>query len=116
MKNNQQRCIVHVRAAGSCGRRFKHKAGRKLPIRRGTFPGVTGDRARGPRRSCPPYVSRSIKHLQLMTAFHAARQGQTQVVLIEGEAGIGKTRLATEFLAWATTPQADVLRGRALES
>ncbi|MCZ7568770.1 MAG: AAA family ATPase [Ardenticatenaceae bacterium] len=63
-----------------------------------------------------PFVGRSIKHLQLVTAFHAAKQEQAQVVIIEGEAGIGKTRLATEFLSWATDQGADVLRGRAFEA
>src|SRR5947209_19644891 len=32
------------------------------------------------------------------------------------EAGIGKTRLATEFLAWATIEGADVLQGQAFET
>jgi tetratricopeptide (TPR) repeat protein len=63
-----------------------------------------------------PFVGRSIKHLQLVTTFHTARQQQPQVVIIEGEAGIGKTRLATEFLAWATVQGADVLQGRTFEA
>lgn len=62
-----------------------------------------------------PFVGRSIKHLQLVTTFHVVRQGQTQVVITTGEAGIGKTRLATEFLAWAAVQGADVLQGRAFE-
>lgn len=67
------------------------------------------------RSSAPsiPFVGRSIKHLQLVTAYHAARQGQTQIVVLEGEAGIGKTRLATEFLHWAAVQGGDVLQGRA---
>jgi DNA-binding SARP family transcriptional activator/predicted ATPase len=60
-----------------------------------------------------PFVGRSIKHLQLVTAYHAARQGQTQIVVVEGEAGIGKTRLVTEFLHWAAVQGGDVLQGRA---
>lgn len=63
-----------------------------------------------------PFVGRSVKHLQLVTAYHAARQGQTQVVVIEGEAGIGKTRLVTEFLKWAAAQGADWLHGRAFET
>ena len=63
-----------------------------------------------------PFVGRTAEHLQLVTAYHTARQGQAQVVLIEGEAGIGKTRLATEFLAWVAVHQADVLWGRAFEA
>lgn len=38
------------------------------------------------------------------------------MVLLEGELGIGKTRLATEFLAWAQVEGADVLQGQAFES
>src|SRR5437868_10899125 len=35
---------------------------------------------------------------------------------MQGEAGIGKTRLAKEFLAWAEVEGADVLQGRAFET
>jgi tetratricopeptide (TPR) repeat protein len=38
------------------------------------------------------------------------------VVSIEGEPGIGKTRLASEFLRWAAAQGADVLHGRAFEA
>jgi predicted ATPase len=37
-------------------------------------------------------------------------------VVVAGEAGIGKTRLATEFLSWAQVQGADVLTGRAFEA
>jgi DNA-binding SARP family transcriptional activator/predicted ATPase len=69
-----------------------------------------------PKWTVLPFVGRSIKHLHLVTAFHTTRQEQPQVVIIEGEAGIGKTRLATEFLAWAASQGADVLQGRAFEA
>jgi len=48
-----------------------------------------------------------------MTLYEQASCGQPQVVLLEGEAGIGKTRLAAEFLAWVRAQGADVLEGRA---
>ena len=38
------------------------------------------------------------------------------MVLLEGGAGAGKTRLATEFVDWAAAQRADVLRGQAFES
>ncbi|MDQ2902017.1 MAG: AAA family ATPase [Chloroflexota bacterium] len=63
-----------------------------------------------------PLVGRTREYGILLQCYHAARQGQAQVVLVEGEAGSGKTRLATEFLDWAVTQKADVLRGQAFES
>ena len=64
----------------------------------------------------PPLVGRAREYGLLLEHYYLARQGQTQVVLLEGEAGIGKTRLATEFLDWAAAQGADVLRGQAFES
>ncbi|BCL78754.1 hypothetical protein ccbrp13_12190 [Ktedonobacteria bacterium brp13] len=63
-----------------------------------------------------PLVGRAREYGILLEHYYRALQGQTQVVLLEGEAGIGKTRLATEFLDWAATQGADVLRGQAFES
>ncbi len=63
-----------------------------------------------------PLVGRAREYGLLLEHFYLARQGQTQVVLLEGETGIGKTRLATEFLDWAAAQGADVLRGQAFES
>ncbi len=55
--------------------------------------------------------------LQVLTAcFARAAAGQPQVVTLRGESGIGKTRLATEFLAWASGQGAAVLSGGAFES
>jgi DNA-binding SARP family transcriptional activator/tetratricopeptide (TPR) repeat protein len=63
-----------------------------------------------------PFVGRTQEYHLLLERYALARQGQTQIVLLEGEAGIGKTRLATEFLDWAATQGTDVLRGQAFES
>lgn len=62
------------------------------------------------------FVGRADELTRLMAAYHAACQGRTQVVILEGEAGIGKTRLAAEFLRWATAQGADILAGRAFET
>jgi Holliday junction resolvasome RuvABC ATP-dependent DNA helicase subunit len=48
-----------------------------------------------------PFLGRTTELSLLIKAYHSAHHGQTQVVLLQGEAGIGKTRLAKEFLAWA---------------
>jgi len=63
-----------------------------------------------------PLLGRTTELSTLIRVYHSARRGQTQVVLLEGEIGIGKTRLATEFLAWAEMEGADVLQGQAFEA
>jgi DNA-binding SARP family transcriptional activator len=63
-----------------------------------------------------PLLGRTTELSTLIKVYHTAQRGQTQVVFLEGEAGIGKTRLATEFLAWAEVEGADVLQGRAFET
>jgi DNA-binding SARP family transcriptional activator len=63
-----------------------------------------------------PFVGRARELLQLRRAFERVRAGEPQVVVLEGEAGIGKTRLADEFVAWAASQGADVLRGGAFET
>lgn len=75
---------------------------------------VPGDRPR--RQIETPLIGRTVEHNQLVTAYHSARRGQPQVVVLAGQAGVGKSRLATEFLGWATGQGADVLRGRAFET
>jgi predicted ATPase len=42
-------------------------------------------------------------------------QGQAQGVLVVGEAGVGKTRLAKEFVSWTRAQGADVMIGHAFE-
>jgi DNA-binding SARP family transcriptional activator/predicted ATPase len=63
-----------------------------------------------------PFVGRNSEHAALATAFQRARIDGAQVVTLIGEAGIGKTRLAQNFLTWAATQGADILRGRAFET
>lgn len=61
-------------------------------------------------------VGRRAEHIALVNAFRAARRGHAQIVLVEGEPGIGKTRLCFEFLKWAAAQGAHTLRGRAFET
>jgi DNA-binding SARP family transcriptional activator/tetratricopeptide (TPR) repeat protein len=68
------------------------------------------------RHLTTPFVGRKSEHSLLVNAFQQARLGNVQVVALIGEAGIGKTRLAQNFLEWAATQRADVLRGQAFET
>src|SRR5712692_10297280 len=63
-----------------------------------------------------PLLGRTAELSTLIKLYHSAQHGHTQVVLLEGEVGIGKTRLASEFLAWAEMEGADVLQGQAFET
>ncbi|MDX1600592.1 MAG: AAA family ATPase, partial [Anaerolineales bacterium] len=63
-----------------------------------------------------PFVGREDPHSRLVRAFHAARQRGPHVAIIEGEAGIGKTRLAREFLQWARSKSATILTGGGREA
>lgn len=49
----------------------------------------------------PPFVGRQHEWDQLTSALAKTRSGAGRVVLIIGEAGVGKTRLSEEFLHWA---------------
>ncbi|MBE7472930.1 MAG: AAA family ATPase [Anaerolineales bacterium] len=62
------------------------------------------------------FVGRTHEFHRLRAIFNQTSRGQVQVALLAGEAGIGKTRLATEFLTWATAQGADILSGRAFEA
>ena len=51
-----------------------------------------------------------------MDAYEAAAEGHLVPILLAGEAGIGKTRLAQELTAWAQASDIPVHWGRCLES
>jgi predicted ATPase/DNA-binding SARP family transcriptional activator len=64
----------------------------------------------------PPFVGRAREWDALASALAKARSGAGRVVLIFGEAGVGKTRLGEEFLRWAHEETgAPVLCGRCYE-
>lgn len=70
----------------------------------------------GHRRLIIPFVGRKSEHGALVRAYQRAQEEGAQVATLVGEAGIGKTRLAHNFLSWATTRGADVVSGRAFET
>jgi DNA-binding SARP family transcriptional activator len=63
-----------------------------------------------------PFLGRTAEFGTLIERYQHAQAGQPQLVLLQGESGIGKTRLATEFARWAIAQGADVLMGKALQA
>ncbi len=57
----------------------------------------TGVRSRLGMRGLTPFVGREEEIRLLLTRWERAREGESQVVLVIGEPGIGKSRLVTEF-------------------
>ncbi len=65
--------------------------------------------------SSPVFVGRAGEIATLSGALREAEDAEPRTVLIAGEAGVGKTRLVTEFASTATAAGARVLVGGALE-
>ncbi len=63
-----------------------------------------------------PFLGRSAEFGTLIECYQHVHAGQPQLVLLEGETGIGKTRLTAEFIGWAQAQGAEVLVGRALQT
>ena len=68
-----------------------------------------------PRMSSPALVGRAEYLAELDAALGRARDGGPSALLIGGEAGIGKTRLITEFAAAAGGAGAQILTGGCLD-
>jgi DNA-binding SARP family transcriptional activator len=62
-----------------------------------------------------PLVGRALELVALRGCFAQAEQGQAQVVVLSGEFGIGKTRLARDFLTTIQAQGGEVLQGQAFE-
>jgi DNA-binding CsgD family transcriptional regulator/tetratricopeptide (TPR) repeat protein len=65
---------------------------------------------------CPVLISRDAELHALDAALERARRGEGGVLMLAGDAGVGKSRLATELASQAIAQGIDVLRGRATES
>jgi DNA-binding SARP family transcriptional activator len=70
------------------------------------------------RRLTLPLVGRADEHGQLVAAFDQVAQGGAQVVVLIGAAGVGKTRLVSDFQDWAllNSPETEIWQGRAFET
>ena len=62
------------------------------------------------------FAGRITEYQMLMNSYERTTAGQPQFVVLRGETGIGKTRLARKFLTWASTQGAELLQGGAFES
>jgi predicted ATPase/DNA-binding CsgD family transcriptional regulator len=63
----------------------------------------------------PALIGRRAQLADLETAFAAARRGEPATVLLGGEAGVGKSRLAAEFAGHVRAVNGRVLTGGCLE-
>lgn len=92
---------------------------RQAPAGPGSGVSIAAPRHSAPSPAQPadlPMVGRAGELRRIIAGYQAAREQGAQVIVIAGEAGIGKTRLAAEFLRWSGVAGADVLRGRAFEA
>ena len=62
------------------------------------------------------FTGRNREYQELVKCYERAVEGQPQFVVLRGEVGIGKTRLARKFIHWATIQGAELLVGSAFES
>jgi tetratricopeptide (TPR) repeat protein len=73
------------------------------------------DLARSASPGAAGFVGREDELALLSAGLERARDGRGSLLLIGGEPGIGKSRIAGEFSAWAATTGARVLWGRCWE-
>ena len=62
------------------------------------------------------FAGRNSEYQLLENCYWHAAEGLPQLVVLRGEVGIGKTRLARKFIHWATRQGAELLLGSAFES
>jgi ABC-type oligopeptide transport system substrate-binding subunit/DNA-binding SARP family transcriptional activator len=69
------------------------------------------------RTSAPslPFVGREAEHATLMNWWKASQHDAGHLALVEGETGVGKTRLVEEVIRYAEAQGAIVLRGHCYE-
>ena len=89
----------HIGAQVAVGRAVQAAA---QPERAAPTPSAPAAHATPATRDLPPLVGRSAEWQTLQAIWAAAQQGRAHLVVIIGEAGIGKTRLAEELLTLAS--------------
>ena len=75
-------------------------------------PQAAGDWYANPPALLGALVERDAEWRALAGAWRALGSGSGGIVMVDGEAGVGKTRLADEFLRWLVADGGTALRGR----
>ena len=97
-------------------KRIRHTAPVRAPQVRSLRPSQTSPGLPPANLLDGPFLGRAAEFGTLIECYQRVYEGQPQLVLLQGETGIGKSRLATEFTSWAQAQGADVLVGRALQT
>lgn len=63
-----------------------------------------------------PFTGRNAEYTKLINAYWSAKSVGVQVVILSGTTGVGKTRLAQQFLAWGIVQSIYVLQSTAHEA
>lgn len=69
-----------------------------------------------PETAVPPLIGRDDEWNQLKRVWQTAVRGRASMILISGEAGIGKSRLAAELRQWAQRQGIDTVTTRSYEA
>src|SRR5689334_1521955 len=97
-------------------KRIRHTAPVRAPQVRSLRPSQTSPGQPPANLLDCPFLGRTAEFGTLIECYQRMRAGLPQLVLLQGETGIGKTRLAIEFVRWAQAQGADVVVGRALQT
>ena len=62
------------------------------------------------------FAGRTREYQTLLKSYERTAAGRPQLVVLRGEVGIGKTRLARKFIHWASAQGAELLLGSSFES
>src|SRR6266851_627706 len=97
-------------------KRIRHTAPFRSPLVRSLQPSLASPGQPPANLLDGPFLGRTAEFGALIERYQRVHAGEPQLVLLQGESGIGKTRLASEFVGWAQAQGADVLAGRALQT
>src|SRR5216684_829172 len=97
-------------------KRIRHTAAIRSPQSRSLLPPHASPGQPPANLLDGPLLGRTAEFGTLIECYQRVHAGQPQLVLLQGESGVGKTRLTTEFIGWAQAQGAEVLVGRALQT